>query len=250
MSAGTASVPVGEVIKFAADELRDGEFGRLGRPFYLSAAQRGLVEMNYQTRFYKKVFEAKIPDDFILDLPCDVTGNDMILLYSGDQCTYQNSTVLHIKPNMIHKGGDGYLANNKGFNPDWLQQSYDRTQKPPHTLYFAGQQMGKLYLSQNCATVYDKVHITYTGLGMEDIGDDFQVPYWCREAITDFVIDRAAKAMEREDPQFLGRVINRKQDELKSPRGSWTEAVYRYKRLDKKGRYDWGEYLHRFGHNP
>ena len=248
MSLGNAYVPVGEVITFAAQEIGDEEFGRLGRPFYLSAAQRALVEMNYQTQFYKKIFEAAIPDDLIIELPCDLTGKDMVLLFNGSNCDIGRSTVLFIKPNMWHKGGSGYVANNRGFNPDPLQWSSSWTQTQP-CLHFAGEHMGKLYLSEGCAR-YEKLHITYTGLGMEDIGEDFEVPYWCREAITDFIVDRAAKAMLPEAPQLMKYRIDSKQSELKDARGSWHQAVIRYKLNDRKGRYDTDAYTHRFGHFP
>jgi len=249
MPAGNVKFTMGEVIAAAAQELRDPEFGRMGKPFYVSACQRGLTEMNSYTNFYKKVYDVPVPENLILELPQDLTEKDGIYLYSGEQCNITNSTILWIKPNMWHQGGEGYIANNKGRNYDALQWSFSGTQTAPQHLYFAGERDGKLYLSPSCR-IFQKIHIAYTGLGMDCFGEDFDIPHWCREAITDFVIHRVALAMEREDPQHLARVIQRKENELKSPTGSWWTAIGRYKRQDRKGRYDTTAYTYRVGHFP
>lgn len=249
MPLGNATFDMGEILTAASQELRDPEFGRLGKPFYVSACQRGLTEMNSHTNFYKKTWQSSIPENLILELPQDLTETDGIYLFSGTDCNIQTSTILFIKPNMWHQGGEGYIANNKGKNRDELQWSLKWNEAPPNHIYFAGLRGGKLYMSPSCRT-FEKIHIAYTGLGMDCFGEDFRIPHWCREAITDFVIHRAALAMEREDPQFLARVIARKENELKSPSGSWYTAIGRYKRLDKKGRYDTTAYTFRLGHFP
>jgi hypothetical protein len=249
MAKGVKTHPVSEIILAAAQEVRDDEFGRCGRPFYLSAAQRALQEMNEQTSFYKKVFEAKIPDNLILDMPQDLTEKDMVVLFNGENCDYTRVAQLFIKPNMYHRGGEGYVANNMGANYDPLQWPLFWSQTPPQCLYFAGEHMGKLYFAPSCKN-YDKVHITYTGLGMEDCGEDFEVPHWCRQAITDWVVHQALLRMEDENPNLIGRKIQRKEFELKNPAGSWTKAIMRYKLADKKGRYDITAYNHYFGHFP
>ena len=82
---------------------------------------------------------------------------------------------------------------------------------------------------------------------MDCFGEDFEVPMWAREAITDFVIHRVALAIEREDPQFMARVISRKEGELKGNGGSWQNAIWRYKRSDKKQRYETSIYNFDFG---
>lgn len=248
MPLGNARFNVSDVIADAATELRIPDFGFLGRPFFLSAAQRGLTEMNSATNFYKKVWDKPI-DSLVISLPSDLTEKDGVWLVKGSGSTITSSTILFIKPNMYHKGGEGYIANNKGLNRDMLQWSLSWSETPPNHLYFAGEFNGALYLSPSCQQ-WDYLHVRYTGLGMDCFGEEFEVPHWCREAITDYVIHRAAMALERDDPQHLGRVINRKKEELKAVNGSWMTAVGRYKRLDKKGRYDVAAYTTRFGHFP
>ena len=73
MPAGNVKFTMGEVIAAAAQELRDPEFGRMGKPFYVSACQRGLTEMNSYTNFYKKVYDVPVPENLILELPQDLT---------------------------------------------------------------------------------------------------------------------------------------------------------------------------------
>ena len=248
MAGGNANIALSEVVTAVAQELRDEEFGRLGRPFYVSAIQRALGEMNKRTLFFKKEVIADIPADRIYELPQDLSEKDQIYLLSST-CGVVNSTILFTKPNMVHFGGLGYVAQNKGLNLDGLQWSLDTTQLPPSCLFFAGERMGKLYLSPSCL-LWSKIYIPYTGIGVDCFGEDFVVPFWCREAITDWAIHRAALAMEREDPQFLARIIARKEVELKSPSGTWWTAIGDYKRMDKQQRYDTIAYTMRFGHFP
>lgn len=247
---GNSYISVGEIINDATQELRDSGFNHgLGYPFYLSAAQRGLSEMNYATSFFKRIFVKDIPEDLIVELPGDLTAKDQVYLFSGDSCTIETSTMLWIKPNMyFFTGGSGYVAQNKGRNWDPLQFSLSWSETPPSRLFFAGEYNGKLYLSPSCRARYNKIMIPYTGTGVECFGEEFDVPMWAREALTDYVIHRAALALEREDPQFYRGVIQRKNDELKGARGSWMQAINRYKRSDKKQRYETSAYTFDFGH--
>lgn len=249
MSTSNANISVGEIILAASQELRDNDFGRLGKNFYLSSAQRGLEEMNFQTEFFKKDFMAVIPESRILELPDDMTAMDQAYLFHGSACDISTSTILFIKPNMQSFGGEGYIAQNKEWNLDPLQWSLFYNYFPNNYLFFAGTRMGKMYFSPSCLN-FDRVFIPYVGLGVDCFGEDFVVPHWAREAITDYVIHKAALAMEREDPGHLGRVIARKEGELKGAQGSWTKACMRYKQMDRKGRYDTKSYTFRFGSTP
>lgn len=246
---GNSYLPVGEIITAAAQELRDGDFSHgLGRPFYLSAAQRALTAMNYETGFYKKIFNEPIPESLIIDLPEDMTAKDQIYIYRGDTCSVESSTILFVKPNMFHFGGDsGYIAQNKGRNRDALQYSLKWSESPPTRLFFCGEYNGKLYLSPSCLAAYERIFIPYSGIGVDCFGEDFKVPMWAREAITDWVIHRIALALEREDVQFYRGVIARKENELKGPMQSWKSAINLYKRSDKKQRYDTSAYTYDFG---
>lgn len=248
MPLGNAYIKLSEIITDAAQELRQDEFGALGRPFYVSAAQRGLTELNYATQFHKKEWIEAIPESLILELPGDLTEMDQAYVAQMDGCNIGETAILYIKPNMWHKGAGGYFAQQKGRNYDATQYSIAWSQSPPNCLYYAGERDGKLFFSPSCRERFGHVVIPYSGIGVDCFGEDFQVPMWARVAITDYVVHRAAMALERTDPQHLRGVIQRKEMELKSSQGSWMTAIVRYKRLDKKGRFDNNATNFRFGH--
>lgn len=249
---GASYISVGEIITAASQELRDSGFTHgLGRPFYLSAAQRGLSEMSYATGFNKRIFNTEIPQSLIIELPADYTSSDQMYVYQGTECSITTSTILFIKPNMYHFGnGSGYIAQNMGRNYDALQFSLSWSQTPPAHLYFAGEFNGKLYLSPSCLAKYNRLFVRYIASGYDPSGEEFKVPMWAREAITDYVIHKVALSLEREDPQFLARVIARKENDLRDARGSWYKAIDRYKRMDTKTTYDTIGYNFDFGHTP
>lgn len=256
MKTTNSFVPVSEIITDAAAPLKDWDFGRLGRPFYISAAFRGLRKMCFDTNFNKRVWTAEInQDSMTLDLPKGYIECDGAWVYNGTHCDVARSTVLFIKDNMHRLGGSGYIANNKWNNHDPLQYSFGPTahpggwsSDPPHCLHFAGTFNGRIYFSDSCRQ-YQYVHMMYTS-SVEQCDDDIDIPEWAAEAITDYVTYRAAEALEREDPQYLRGLIARKENEMKAPNGSWRTAEYYYKRLDKKGRYDLAAKTFRFGHTP
>jgi len=242
----TNYLPVGQIITDAAMELNDEEFRRLTRPFYLAAAQRGMSKMLKEVFGDERYWNTTIPQNGIVQLPKGVNGLKGAWLYNGDACNVSKSTPLFIKKNMHKLGGEGYIANNTWHNHDPLQYSFG-VQNEPHHTYFAGYINGELHLSQTCQS-FQRIHILYYGTGEDCVGEDFDVPEWMREALIDFVIHRGALRLEREDPQFLARVIDRKQNELKAPNGSWTQAKFIFKRMDPKTRYDTIAMMHRFGH--
>lgn len=255
MKTTTAFVPIKEVITDAAAPLRDWGFQRMGRPWYVACAFRGLRELCFDTNFNKRIWSKAIPASLILDLPEGYIEAEGAWLYNGDECNVAKSTVLFIKDNMHRLGGSGYIANNKWTNRDPLQYSYaggwvdGNTGNPceaPRHLHFAGTYNGQIMFSDSCAQ-YGMVHMLYTS-SVSSCEDDFDVPEWAAEALTDYITMRVAESLEREDPQHLGRLISRKENEKKAPNGTWREAQWRYKRLDKKGRYDLAAKIFRFGH--
>lgn len=250
MAAGNSFITLENVISDAASELPIEGYGQLGKPFFVASAQRGLTDLNYETNFFKKEFIAEIPENLVLQLPGDLTEKDQAYLANMDGCDINGTTILFIKPNMWHLGGEGYFAQNKGRNHDKLQYSFKWSEAPPNNIYFAGERSGKLFLSPSCRERYTHVVIPYTGIGMDCFGEDFEVPMWAREALTDYVIEKAARALRRGDPQYYTTIIREKEAQTNrvNPAGSWCKAIQRYKRMDKKGRYDNNGYNFRFGH--
>ena len=247
MSEGNISIPVGMVILDAAQVLKDADFRRLGRPFYLSAAQRAVRKMCMDAMSDRQVITLEIEGP-IVDIPAMVMDYNAVYVFNGDNCDVHRSQRVRIKKNMHRLGGAGYLANDKWNNHrDPLQYSHGWSDNPPSELYFAGSFQGQLHLSDSCLR-FKKLHIDYNGIGISGFGEEFSIPDWMREAVLDFIILRAAEAMEREDPQYLGRLIQRKQEELKSPNGSWREAQWYWRRMSRQKRRDTAEMMFRLGH--
>lgn len=244
MRTTTAYVDVAQVLGDAARELGDLEFRKYGYPAYVSAAQRALATLCHTIPWDVRHFEAEIPESLILKLPYGTNEKSLVVLFNGPQCNFQNVQTLFIKPNMFHKGAQGYVANNTGQGADIVPAGLAwNTNWPDNWLYFAGESDGHLYLSQLCRN-FEKIHITYAGLGMECWGDDFRIPEWAREAITDAVILRAAKALKKmsvdKDRQDYMDIIRDKEQAtaITNPNGTWLQALGYWGRMDQKERMD------------
>jgi len=76
------------------------------------------------------------------------------------------------------------------------------------------------------------------------VGEEFEVPYWMRDAITDYVTMRAAQKLMRLDRQFMTGIFRDMKYEME--RGSWLTAMGYAKRMDRKQRRDTAIYLETF----
>lgn len=254
MSTGNNYIPVENVLFDAAQELSDPEYRKAGgRPFYLSAAQRGMSKMFKDTMTDERLWNSDILSNLILHLPNGLEEIDAVYLYNGDHCNVSLSQKVYIKPGMYRLGGSGYIAGDKWTNfPDPLQ--YDHgwgpwngwSCQPPPSVFFAGRHDGVLFLSDSCSQ-FAKIAIVYQGIGVDCFGEDFRIPYWMRDAITDYVVMRAAQRMRRQDPQYLTQIIREKKAEMDNPGGSWLTAMAYAKRMDRKTRDDTRVYLETFG---
>lgn len=248
----TAYIPLEDVLLDASQEIRDVEFRRYGRPAYVSAAQRGLSELCHDVPWDVRHWETKIPENLIVDLPFGTGEKSLVLLFNGNNCNINNAQTLFIKPGMYHKGGEGYAANNTGPGLDITVPSIAfQNQLMQNWTYFAGESNGKLYLSPSCAS-FENIHVTYSGLGMECWGEDFCIPMWAREAITDYVILKAARALRQDSMNFYREVIREKEMalSLNNPSGTWIRALGYWARMDEKQRNDVWTQTTRFGRWP
>lgn len=242
-----------QVIGDAAAELGDTGFRKWGKPAYLSAAQRALATICHDVPWDTRHWEAEIPASLILPLPWGMTEKSLAVLFNGDHCDFRNVQTLHIKPNMYHKGGEGYVANNAGAGLDIAPGGLDWSGAwPQNYLYFAEDSAGCLYLSASCRA-FQKVHITYSGLGIDCLGDDFRIPEWAREAITDAVILRGAKGLRAITRDNLYREIIREKEPqlaLTNPNGTWLRALGHWGRMGQKDRMDTWTRTTWFGYPP
>lgn len=256
MRTTTAYIPVAQVIGDAAQELGDGEFRKYGRPAYVSAAQRALATLCHTVPWDVRHFQAPIPEDRILKLPWGTNEKSLVVLFNGPRCDFNNVRTLFIKPGLFHNGGSGYVANNTGGGVDVVPRVSWNTSWPDNWLFFAGETNGNLYLSPSCSS-YENIHITYMGLGMECWGDDFCIPEWAREAITDMVILRAAKTLRSltngsSTSNMYREIINEKEQAtaITNPNGTWLQALSYWGRMDEKQRNDVWSATTYFGEAP
>jgi hypothetical protein len=253
MSESNINLPLGTVLLQAAQVVNDPDFRRLGRPFYKSAAWRGIRKMCKDAMSDRKIITIPITGP-IVDIPALVSEYNGVYVYNGTTCDVNTSQRVRIKKNMHRLGGSGYIAMDKWDNHrDPLQYSHEGggwggwNHQPPHDLFFAGSFQGQLHLSDSCLR-FGYLHIDYNGIGVDDHTEEFEIPEWMSEAITDFITLRAAEALEREDPRHLGNLIARKQNEMTAPNGSWREAQWYWRRMSRQKRQDTVEMTFRLGH--
>jgi hypothetical protein len=147
---------------------------------------------------------------------------------------------------MFNKNGAGFIARNTWRNDDILQWNAGWSCLPPRCLYFCGVENGKIYLSASCMN-FEKLHVVYNGLGVEEYGTDFDVPEWAAEALTDFVMHKVAERLLWDDARYYGAMMKIKADEINinNTSGSWHQAIGYWKKMDAKTRTDLIQYLTR-----
>jgi len=246
MSTGNSYIDLDAVIFDAAQDLGDDDFRKAGgRPFYVAAAQRGVSKMFKDTMMDFRTWTTIIDNRPIIDMPDGLEEIDQIYVQSGEECNTGASRKVYVKENMHRLSGAGYTAGdqwNNGLDP--LQWSHGWSEQPPPNVLFCGRWQGQIHLSDSCRS-WNILRIDYQGLGMETLGDTFKVPYWMRDAITDYVIMRGANKMRRLDKDYFTAIINEKKYEME--RGSWLTAKGYSKRMDRKTREDIVTYMESFG---
>lgn len=220
MSNSTAFISVKDVISDASMELNDEGQGKVGYPFYRGSAQRALQDLCYDAMWDTRIWDGPKPEGNTFDLELGIIGIDRMWLYNGDNCQLNRTTDLFLRPTMT-SGADGTFPSNLNY------------------LYYAGFSDGKLYLSPSCDQ-YTNIHIEYNGLGMDKWGDDFDIPQWAREAVTDYVILKVARKLQQDNMQYYRAIINDKAPETSTgnANGSWCKALARWNRMDAKERRD------------
>jgi hypothetical protein len=247
MSTGSSYVPLETVIFDAASgELGDDDYRKGGgRPFYVAAAQRGVSKMFKDTMMDFRTWTTLIDNRPIIDMPEGLEEIDQIYVQTGEDCNTGASRKVYVKNNMHRLGGQGYSAGDQWYNGlDPLQFSHGWSSEPPPNVLFCGRWQGQIHLSDSCRS-WAVLRIDYQGLGMEKLGDDFMIPYWMRDAITDYVIMRGAQKMRRLDKNYMTQLIRDKEYQME--RGSWLTARGYASRMDRKTRADTVTYMETFG---
>ncbi len=242
----SAYIPTRDVKLAVMQELNDTQ-GRYGHPFYSDIIAQATRQMALETGFDIRHWDGLVTEDLIVDCPTMIGMDNNAWLYNGQECNIDQATPLWIKPNMWHKGGAGFLANNLWFNHDGLNMDMGPI-AVGNSLHFAGFYRGKLYLSGSCSR-FERIHITYNGLGSECWGDDVDIPQWAATAVTDWAVRQGARRLRWRDPQYT-TIIREKDAQLEGRDGSWLKAKVAFSRLDNKQRSDMAAYMSRYGHAP
>ena len=234
-------LPVTEVIGDVSERLNDPELRKWMPASYESAAQRALSNLCHAADFDERHWECEIPASGIIKLPFGMHRKSLVMAFNGDHCNMLAAKTVFEKLNYFHKGGQGGVANNLGSGED-LVQWFDGigVQGAAGDLLFYGESNGCLYLSPSCCG-FQKLHITYYGIGIDKWGCDFNIPEWGREAIGAFMIEKGAAALWMLTRDTAYRAI---QQEFKAelaitnPNGAWMTALRRWSRMDQKQRTD------------
>lgn len=249
MANHSAFTPAGEVVLTAARLAQDPGGRVLTVPFYNAAVRDAIQELCYDTAWDNRSMEVDIPEDRTIRLP-DISGLGNIYVFNGSQCDVTVSTPVFIKRNYVHKGGEGFFAQQKGINVDPMIQNTFRFWEPGD-MYYGGVHMdenGTLYLqlSEQCKEQFKKVRVEYFSLGQKDRCDVPKVPTWAKQAVTYWVAHRACEARLGEGNAFV-RLERLYAAQLEDPMKAWMTAKVRYKRMDKKQRDDSNFYNFYYG---
>lgn len=241
----TGYLKASEVVTDVMQRTNDTDQGsrHLTRHFYLSQVQQAITELGFDSHFDLRSHEVPIPDDLRVQLPDNMVAPIVIYLFNGENCDVGTSVRLHFKQNFKHRGGSGFLAVQKGL-PDGRDPLVQPTVDPASYdsgIYYGNIQNGWLMLSSNC-NVWQNIHIEYAGAGFDQFGDDVLIPMFARQAVTDYVVLRAAQARRYENPSYWQGVINDHQNQMSAMGGSWQRARKRVAVMSRWQRVDWQAY--------
>lgn len=231
----TEYVQGSDIAARVAQRMGDLQFRHVSRPTMMRFVRKGLAQMAMMGSSDIRSYETQIPESLRIRLPEGIVNIRHIYLFNGENCDYNESHVVHHKINFKHKGGTGFLADQKGENHDYIIRDTWWGESAPSDLYYGNIQAGYLMLSSNCSP-FPRIHIEYEGTGQTD--DDCKVPIFAEQAMEDYVHHEAAQQREFENPAYWRGVIDRKQAEMRDSTGSWITARTRFAMMDKFARKD------------
>lgn len=250
-----------EIVFNAAIFAGDREFKIIPKTFYLSFIRDAFRQLNLQSFFMEQRKDYKFPENLTLSLPEDCFNVLNVYIFNGKDCNVENSRIVHWKRNYYTKGGQGYIANDKGNNNrDTYYDGRDLSGNDKSLIRYTGGeslnsvlfyniQMGNIMFSSSCRSAGAKVHIHYNGTG-GNILDEPIIPIYFKDAIEDFVIEAALRLRVASEPSnarlyfpLMQTYTNRL--DKNGMNGSWHEAVQASKKLNTSQRQDLALYLGR-----
>jgi hypothetical protein len=238
-------VSIEEILADVLLNVNDEECKLLNIGFYKRTAKKALERLNFETFFYKRYVDEVIPTTLEMDMPSGSWNIEDIFVFNGsDPCHVGTSARVFYKQRYISSGKDmGYTARNKYGQEDSFIFPY---QNDNISLYY-NVINGKIMFSDYCRN-YAYVRIVFNGTPT-DIDKTKIIPPFAREAVVGYVTERALFSLKMKMPNYRAHWSDAKTD-LYSPSSrtgmaKWDSAVYNLKRMDKKQRDDFAEYLGR-----
>lgn len=260
MNTGNYITP--ETILFNASvNAGDRNYVSYPKGFYMSLIQDAFEELNMTSFFAEEREDFDFPfDNLTLPLPKGCINVMNVYIYSGDECNPSNSRKLWWKRNYFTKGGPGYIANDKGRNPqDPFLENHsnigstdkslirvDNANTVNQTLYY-NIQMGNIMFSSSCKAAGTKIHIHYRGVG-GDVTDAPIIPRYYKQAIEDYVTEAVLRARMANEPSNLRMLqplwaMYEKRLNKEGMFGSWFTAVQMVRDMNTSQREELAEYL-------
>jgi hypothetical protein len=252
-------VSINEILSIVTALVDDKDYKSLPRGFYASIVQKAIEELAIDTFFQELRQDIDFPvENLTIDLPSGCFNVKNVYMFTGDQCSYQDSHKVWYKKN-YYTTGQGYIANNKGDNkgdPFYDSAYYGNTYGDKSLIRQQGNaslerrlfyniQMGKMMFSSSCRNAGTKVHIHYNGTGAA-IGDALLIPVFARTAVEDYTMEYILryKIAKDSDPRRWQALYNITNSRLNKPyEGSWAKAEYRIRSMNESQRRELCEYL-------
>lgn len=261
MNTGSYITP--EVILFNASAMAgDKEYKAMPRGFYMSLIQDAFEELNMTSFFAEQREDFDFPmNNLTLALPKGCMDIMNVYVYSGSECNPNNSRKIYWKRNYYTKGGPGYIANDKGRNPndpfmanhsslgnDKSLIRYDNRENINEVLFY-NIQMGNIMFSSSCRSAGNKIHIHFHGVG-GDITEAPIIPRYFKQAIEDYVTEAALRFRMANEPsmakQWQGmQQLYEKRLNKEGMFGSWFNAVQTVREMNTSQKDELAMYLSR-----
>jgi hypothetical protein len=255
-----------ELIFNAAAFAGDTKHEYVPRGFYMSLIRDAFRELNMASKFTEKRENFKLPQGHLtLPLPEDCFDVENIYMFTGNDCTFEDTKKVYWKKN-YYTEGDGYIANDKWINksdPYFENHEFrvgavspllNKPQAPRTRLLYYNIQMGNLMLSSSCRDAGDMVHIHYRSTGSTAM-DSPIIPIFFKTAIEEFVTEAALRFRIANEPQNAKQLTYLHQDckqrlDKEGMRGSWHQAIYLARTMNDSQRNELNMYLARGGWAP
>jgi len=225
---------------------------------FMAWIRDAFVELNMQSHFQ----EQRVNVDFdartlTIPLPEDCFDIRNIYMFTGTECTFDNTKKVYWKRN-YYTEGQGYVANDKwnnGRDPIFTSHNsihetkIDEPSNGTNALLFYNVQMGNLMFSSNCKSAGTRVHIHYSGTG-STVMDAPIIPIFYKNAIEDYIIEAGLRMRMAMDPinakafAYNQQIYERRLDK-EGMRGSWHNAKMLSRTMNTAQRNDLNNYLSR-----